>query len=950
MKKNLHKRIPALALALLLALTMGLGTVGVTRTSAAQGHTHGTAIGTLDELKSLYASGGTGYLTADLSYDEELTISSGKEVTLCFNGHLLIQSKHTVVKGSLTLEECNTTTKHYFTEGEHGIWYYNGDSAVTDYYITGGGITTAGDVTIEFDNYGGGAILVDQYGSLNLHGGNLVGNRSSLAGGAVYTKCYTEMFMDGGLIAHNGAMSYSGGGVYEEYTTFTMVGGEICGNWAGSYGGGIYLYDMYTRSFLLLGGSARVVENHEGAERDLDNLSNVYTHGRGINLSDTYPATEEMKIGVTADKDYFYDSSPYDAVIKYEGNDYSAPLDGARAVTEADLAYFTADSPMCRLVYDETEGKIVEECTVKITGTPEASNDYAFLTESEIGDYEDNLSYKWYEYEPVHELATTRYFYLPYIDGGTFVNGVLTSYDVANAYDGKYYAVFQFWSRDNVDKIYLTFENGLPEGLDYRYGAVSDDYENTICLTTAGYEYWVGADAPFTCKVYVDLEEPSLAEDQTGSMLMDAKSGDKFYGVLYNKDFGVAYPHSSGLYFTLEQDSLKSVKLNVAARSVYDSNTSTAYVLPENTYGNFKIYYRVNGAWTTTAPTAVGTYDVKVTRDRDTVHASYFKIIKDGLTIKATPVTGVSLDKTAAELTVGESLALTATVAPTTATDRSITYSSSDTAVATVNASGKVTAVKAGQAVITVTTTDGSFTATCTVTVKAAPGTGDQDTGNLEDITEKQDNAVSVSLQNDNLDELLSLTQEEQESEVKVWLEVKDAGDSVSTEDKTKIAEAVSALTTASKATTSGSETVTKNEYTVGRYLDVSLFKQVGNDTAEKVTTTNGKLKISLLVPEDLRKSGRKFVIVRVHKGTATVLEGTYDEKNYTFTFETDRFSSYAIAYQDITDTKTGDENGRHLAVWTLVGILSLIGGIGLAICPKMCENNANCGVKSRMK
>lgn len=89
-------------------------------------------------------------------------------------------------------------------------------------------------------------------------------------------------------------------------------------------------------------------------------------------------------------------------------------------------------------------------------------------------------------------------------------------------------------------------------------------------------------------------------------------------------------------------------------------------------------------------------------------------------------VTGVSLDLQSLSMTEGESSTLTATVAPSNATDKSVTWSSNTTAVATVDDNGKVIAVKAGEATITVTTKDGGKTATCKVTVKAKeiPATG----------------------------------------------------------------------------------------------------------------------------------------------------------------------------------------------------------------------------------
>ncbi len=87
------------------------------------------------------------------------------------------------------------------------------------------------------------------------------------------------------------------------------------------------------------------------------------------------------------------------------------------------------------------------------------------------------------------------------------------------------------------------------------------------------------------------------------------------------------------------------------------------------------------------------------------------------------PVTGVSLDQTALSMVVGESQTLHATVLPSSATDKSVTWSSSNTSVATVSSSGVVTAKGGGKATITVTANDSGSTATCSVTV-AVPVTG----------------------------------------------------------------------------------------------------------------------------------------------------------------------------------------------------------------------------------
>lgn len=82
-------------------------------------------------------------------------------------------------------------------------------------------------------------------------------------------------------------------------------------------------------------------------------------------------------------------------------------------------------------------------------------------------------------------------------------------------------------------------------------------------------------------------------------------------------------------------------------------------------------------------------------------------------------VTGVELDQTTATIDVDATLQLTATVSPADASDKSLTWSSSADAIATVNSSGLVTGVAEGTATITVTTNDGDFTATADITVDA---------------------------------------------------------------------------------------------------------------------------------------------------------------------------------------------------------------------------------------
>lgn len=95
--------------------------------------------------------------------------------------------------------------------------------------------------------------------------------------------------------------------------------------------------------------------------------------------------------------------------------------------------------------------------------------------------------------------------------------------------------------------------------------------------------------------------------------------------------------------------------------------------------------------------------DITVTYTAETVHPTSVTISPSTVTIGA-----------------GETEQLTETVLPDNASDKSVTWSSNNTSVATVSSTGLITAITAGNATITVTTVDGNKTATCTVTVTPA--------------------------------------------------------------------------------------------------------------------------------------------------------------------------------------------------------------------------------------
>ncbi|WP_052206663.1 beta strand repeat-containing protein [Cellulophaga baltica] len=123
----------------------------------------------------------------------------------------------------------------------------------------------------------------------------------------------------------------------------------------------------------------------------------------------------------------------------------------------------------------------------------------------------------------------------------------------------------------------------------------------------------------------------------------------------------------------------------------------------------------VNAAGVVTG-NAIGTATITVTTEDGAFTAT------STITVQAATVavTGITVDPTSITITNGSTTTLTETIAPANATNQNVTWSSSDDAIASVSAAGVVTGNAIGTATITVTTEDGAFTATSTITVQAA--------------------------------------------------------------------------------------------------------------------------------------------------------------------------------------------------------------------------------------
>ena len=189
--------------------------------------------------------------------------------------------------------------------------------------------------------------------------------------------------------------------------------------------------------------------------------------------------------------------------------------------------------------------------------------------------------------------------------------------------------------------------------------------------------------------------------------------------------------------------------------------------------------------------------------------------------------------------------------------------------------------------------------------------------------TTTNDTAANTNLTNTDIELIENVLTDEEQSqvakgaEVKIYLKVEDISNAAPAKHKEE-AEA--------KA----------GDDEIGMYLDIGLFKKVGTAAETPVTETSGKVAITITIPENLINTDasitRTYKIIRVHEDAngqliTDVIEGVFNPNDNSFTFETDKFSTYALAYADSTvpgapdNPQTGDNS--MMALWIVLLCIS---------------------------
>lgn len=269
-------------------------------------------------------------------------------------------------------------------------------------------------------------------------------------------------------------------------------------------------------------------------------------------------------------------------------------------------------------------------------------------------------------------------------------------------------------------------------------------------------------------------------------------------------------------------------------------------------------------------------------------------------------VDGEEIDKL--DMTVGDTVSLTATAEPDDAV-QSFTFATSDDTVVTVDEEGVLTAVAAGTATITVTADDVSTEIEVTVTVKKDGSLDVDATGEFKPAIDMSNEAVVSAIKNVLSEEQLAAI-EDGTAKVEITLDVTNIDATVSQEDKDLIAEAIESIS---------------GDYIVMNYLDIKFGANVDGEVIT-ISETDGLITVSVALD---KAANGTYKVVRIHDGKADVIDSELSADGTRLTFKTDKFSTYAIIFADVA---SGDSTPTALIALILLAAAAVIVTVSVSV------------------
>lgn len=736
-----------------------------------------TPVNSLNDI----AGDGCYYLTKDVKLNAKYMWGLGqdKNVVLCLNGHSITKEENGIVMqvqgNSFTLTDCNTADqqgKITHASGKSGtgvlvsIGAFNmyggsisGNTDNADSYGNGGrgggvfvgygttfnmcGGTISGNTTEDGTNNGGqgGGVYVDAYndesGVFNMYGGTIGGTTAADAnkassGAGVYVAKNAKFNMTGGTISGNTADIRGGGVLVEEGATFTMSGtASIATNTAGgadsdSYGGGVYSLG----TFNLSGGT--ITDNKANGKGNVKG-GGVYSFGT-FNVSGNPIVSGNAKInGTQSDDNVESSEKDINIVGALTGNAGVVVNSSSIGKVIGNTAYYSRTT--------NNDGSVTLTAPTGSsggeTGGETTEHKHCVCGTGTLGHTHD-ANVTWTGVAALSEITTAGNYYLKNditlentwnvptagvvlcLNGKTVTaesNGIIVPANSTftltdckpNGKDGcisgngwmgvkiRGGGSFILYA-GKIEKFHTGLEV-LEKGTFTMYGGtIADNNASGVVVQDGGNAVISGG---------------TVTGNSTGVTLGGTLTVDGNAVITGNSYAGIAD------YGTLTIGGNANITGN---GSRWERVNVNMFCVEEKVPAPITVRDDFNGEFGLTTSLQDDTKVINGTvKDTITCDSSRKTIDADGKIQQATsvPVEGVALNKQGLSLTEGGTETLTATITPANATNKNVTWSSSNTAVATVE-NGVVTAVSVGTATITVTTEDGGKAACCEVTVTAA--------------------------------------------------------------------------------------------------------------------------------------------------------------------------------------------------------------------------------------
>lgn len=385
-----------------------------------------------------------------------------------------------------------------------------------------------------------------------------------------------------------------------------------------------------------------------------------------------------------------------------------------------DLTYYKADFTVensASMSLSPTSGIVGSSVTVSISDLPSSDVGYIYFDKNNSGTFDTGDIY-WDEvadeYGKINETIK-----IPSASAGTYnikyVSSENSSITLTTAFTVKSSGEIELSTCNGTAGSSVTVNlTNLPS---YDYGYIYFDEDNDGSKDTG--EDSLAVYANYSGEVSKDITIPDVSAGTYSIRYISSDTVGLSLGSTFtvNASPKMSLSPASGAAGSSVTVSISNLPSSDYGYVYFDKNNNGKYDTGED---NYKVYANSLGTISKTIniPNVTsGVYTIKYLSAKN-----IGLIVSNSFTVKKVSVTGISLDKKTLTFNEGDSpVTLKATVSPSSASNKNVTWESSDEEVATVDCSGTVTPVGAGTAVITATTEDGYKSASCSVTV----GSGD---------------------------------------------------------------------------------------------------------------------------------------------------------------------------------------------------------------------------------